>query len=98
MHGINYILSYRNVLKQVHPVATLRDVLYLIKGWRSIVFQEGRVIVVADAATLDNVLSTIPRISFVSGFEIKLLKRKGIRACKKHLLPFGVLYLYFSIY
>lgn len=46
-------------------------------------FQEGRVIVVADAATLDNVLSTIPRISFVSGFEIKILKRKGIRACKK---------------
>lgn len=81
MHGINLIISYRNVLKQVHPVTTLRDVLYLIKGWRSIVFQEGRVIVVADATTLDNVLFTIPWFSFVSGFEIKMLKRKGIRAC-----------------
>lgn len=98
MHGINYILSYRNVLKQVHPVATLRDVLYLIKGWRSIVFQEGRVIVVADAATLDNVLSTIPRISFVSGFEIKILKRKGIRACKKNICFPLVCFIYISLY
>lgn len=44
---------------QVHRVSEQRDFLYLIKDWRSIVFQEGRVIVIADATTLDNVFSTI---------------------------------------
>ncbi len=41
----------------VHLVSPQRDFLYLIRDWRSIVFQEGRVIVIADATTLDNVFS-----------------------------------------
>lgn len=42
----------------VHLLSPQRD-FYLIKDWRSIVFQEGRVIVIADATTLDNVFSPI---------------------------------------
>lgn len=47
-------------------VSTQRDSLYLIKACRSIVFQEGRVLVVADATTLDNVFPTILWMRFIN--------------------------------
>lgn len=56
-------------------------------------FQEGRVIVAADATTLDNVYSSYHGYEEISCFyfEIKMLKREGMGTCQNHLPPFVVL-------
>lgn len=53
----------------VHRVSAQRGFLYLIKGCGSIEFQERRVIVIADATTLDNVF---PAVLWMSGDEHSL--------------------------